>query len=104
VPVVFEHLGLGAGDGPESGGVRAVLRLLERRTDFAVKLRLPDVAAVLDVLVRRHPDRLMWGSSNPQEDAADDDLGLMAHALEHLPDPALRERVFARNAESFYGF
>lgn len=104
VPLVFEHLGVGPGDGPDSAGVRAVLRLLERRADFAVKLRFPDLAPVLGVFVRDYPDRLMWGSSLPQDDAGPDDLDLIAHALEHLPDPALRERVFATNAERFYGF
>jgi D-galactarolactone isomerase len=104
VPLVFEHLGIGAHDGPDSEGMRALLRLLERRSDFAVKLRLPDVAPVLDVLLRHHPDRLMWGSSLPQDDPTVDDLELIAGMLERLPDPGLRERVFATNAERFYGF
>lgn len=103
VPVVFEHLGVRAGDGPQSPGVRAVLRLLDRRRDFAVKLRFPDVAPVAGLLVRHHADRLMWGSSLPQENGYGD-LDLIAAALEALPDMPARERVFAANAERFYGF
>lgn len=105
VPVVFEHLGVREGEGPGSPGVRAVLRLLERRPDFAVKLRFPDIAPVAALFVRHHPDRLMWGSSLPQVNGhAYDDLELIASALELLPDAQARERVFAGNAERFYGF
>jgi len=105
VPVVFEHLGVRPGEGPESPGLRAVLQLLDRRPDFAVKLRFPDVAPAARLLVRHHPDRLMWGSSLPQADGhAYDDLEQIATALELLPGAEARERVFAANAARFYGF
>lgn len=104
VPLVFEHLGMRGDESADSPGVRAVMRLLDRRADFAVKLRFPDIAPVLKLFIKHHPDRLMWGSNLPQDAHAPDDLELIASALERLPDAALRERVFARNAERFYGF
>ena len=106
VPVVFEHLGMREGEGPQAPGVRAVLRLLEKRRDFAVKLRFPDIAPVVALFVRHHPDRLMWGSNLPQPVNGDacGDLELIASALEARPDAPARERVFAGNAERFYGF
>lgn len=118
VPVVFENLGiLPAGDGADAPGVRAVLRLLDKRTDFAIKLcsfyRLSSqpgnfaaARPVVERFVREFPDRLMWGSNLPHlgwgEDAPDD-LELIAAALEWLPDLETRRRVFATNAERFYG-
>jgi predicted TIM-barrel fold metal-dependent hydrolase len=106
VPVVFEHLGMRADEGPQSPGVHAVLRLLDKRRDFAVKLRFPDIAPVVQLFVRHHLDRLMWGSNLPQpmNGNAYGDLELIAAALEALPDAGARERVFAANAERFYGF
>jgi D-galactarolactone isomerase len=104
VALVFEHLGVCSGDADP--GIRALLRLLERRKDFAVKLRLPDLLPVLGILLREFPDRLMWGSSLPQRvnGRVHDDLELLDSALKAIPDRATRARVFAANAERFYGF
>ena len=106
VALVFEHLGLDARDGGTSAGRSALLRLLERRKDFAIKLRIPDLLPVLDGLLRDFPDRLMWGSSLPQRvnGHVHDDLELLDSALNAIPDGATRARVFAANAERFYGF
>ena len=111
VPVVFEHLGVRAGEPADSPGLRALLRLLDRRPDFAVKLRFPDIAPAAALLARRHPGRLMWASSLPQADGGDGDgapawhdLDAIAAALELLPGDGERARVFAANAERFYGF
>jgi len=105
VPVVFEHLGVRASEAADSPGLLALLRLLDRRSDFAVKLRFPDVAPAARLLVRHHPDRLMWGSSLPQADGhAYGDLELIATALDLLPGVDARARVFGANAERFYGF
>lgn len=99
VPVVLEHLGLV--ESPDAAGLGAVLRLLEKRPDFAVKLGADE--AVAKLLAREFPDRLMWGSRLPYTGAEPDDLGLIAAALEWLPDPVTRRRVFSENAERFYG-
>ena len=106
VPIVFEHLGMHGDAGADAPGVRAVLRLLEKRSDFALKLRFPDVAPLAKLLLRHHPDRLMWGSTLPQRPVrgAPDDLEQIASVLDCLPDPAARQLVFATNAERFYGF
>lgn len=118
VPVVFENLGvLPAGEGAAAPGLSAVLRLLDKRADFAVKLcsfyrlspRPGDLAAarpVVERFVREFPDRLMWGSHLPHlgwGEGAPDDLELIAAALEWLPDLETRRRVFATNAKRFYG-
>ena len=41
--------------------------LLDKRRDFAVKLRFPDIARVVKIFIRHHPDRLMWGSNLPDQ-------------------------------------
>jgi D-galactarolactone isomerase len=99
VPVVFEYLGKGAS--ADAPGIEAVLRLLERRRDFAVKLC--DDAPLARRLASQFPDRLMWGSHLPQSGGVADDLGLIACALEWMADLATRRRVFCDNAERFYG-
>lgn len=92
VPVVFEYLGKTESE----AGLRAVLRLLERRQDFTVKLC--EVSPFLKRLAAELPGQLMWGSK-----LAHDDLENIAAALEWLPDALLRRRVFSENAERFYG-
>jgi 2-pyrone-4,6-dicarboxylate lactonase len=105
VPVVFEHLGtVKEEEGADAPGLRAVLRLLAKRADFAIKLssfyRIGAPAAVVRLFAREFPDRLMWGSNLAP---ASDDLALIALALEWLPEAQLRRRVFSLNAERFYG-
>jgi len=99
VPVALEYLGNDAAAG--SRGIEAVLRLLERRRDFAVKL--PHNAEVARLLAREFRDRLMWGSHLSQPACALDDLGLIGCVLQSIPDPAARRAVFCDNAERFYG-
>ena len=99
VPVALEYLGKDAAAG--SPGVQAVLRLLDQRRDFCVKL--PANAQLARLLVKRFPDRLMWGSHLSQSGGTLDDLALIGSVLELLPDPALRRAVFCDNAERFYG-
>jgi len=117
VPVVFEHLGRIEGEqGANAPGLCAVLRLLDKRPDFVLKLSsfyrlLPnagfkDVAPIVKLFARDFPDRLMWGSNLPHpglSGGAPDDLELIGAALEWLPDSVARQRVFADNAERFYG-
>ncbi|HXM80840.1 MAG TPA: amidohydrolase family protein [Burkholderiales bacterium] len=117
VPVVFEHLGrIEENVGVNAPGLRAVLRLLDKRPDFALKLSsfyrlfskagFSDAAPIVKLFARDFPDRLMWGSNLPHagwSGGAPDDLELIAAALEWLPDAVARQRVFADNAERFYG-
>jgi len=104
VPVVFEHLGMiDESEGADAPGLRAVLRLLEKRADFAVKFSSftrMEAAPVARLFAREFPDRLMWGSNLAP---AGDDLALIALALEWLPEAKLRASVFSLNAERFYG-
>lgn len=99
VPVALEYLGKDAA--PESPGIPAVLRLLDRRRDFALKL--PQSPGLMKLLNSEFPDRLMWGSHLSQPGDALDDLGLIACVLQSIPDPAMRRAVFSDNAERFYG-
>lgn len=110
VPVVFEHLGR-MPRGVNAPGLKAVLRMLEKRADFALKLssieRVADPAApVVKLLARNFADRLMWGSGLPQagmSGARADDLSSIAVLLESLPDAGTREQVFSGNAARVYG-
>jgi predicted TIM-barrel fold metal-dependent hydrolase len=106
VPVVFEHLGaIGEHEAAASApGIKAVLRLLDKRPDFAIKLssftRIAQQAQVVKLFAREYPDRLMWGSNLAP---AGDDLELIALALEWLPEAGLRRRIFSANAQRLYG-
>jgi predicted TIM-barrel fold metal-dependent hydrolase len=103
VPAVIEHLG--TVDSADAPGLRALLRLLEQRADFAVKLcsfhriGAQTAASAVRLFAREYPDRLMWGSSFAP---GGDDLAFISTALEWLPDAKLRTAVFSANAERFY--
>lgn len=99
VPVVFEYLGKDAA--PEAPGIEAVLRLLDRRRDFAVKLC--GNGDLTRRLAKQFPDRLMWGSHLRRTGEAFGDLGIIACVLQSIPDPVTRRRVFCDAAERFYG-
>jgi predicted TIM-barrel fold metal-dependent hydrolase len=99
VPVALEYLGKDAA--VDSPGIEAVLRLLDRRRDFAVKL--PESPELTRLLNREFPGRLMWGSHLSQSGGALDDLGLIGCVLQSIPEPAMRRAVFCDNAERFYG-
>jgi predicted TIM-barrel fold metal-dependent hydrolase len=99
VPVALEYLGKDAA--ADSPGIEAVLRLLDRRRDFAVKV--PESPELTQRVNREFPGRLMWGSHLSQSGGALDDLGLIGCVLESIPDPAMRRAVFCDNAERFYG-
>jgi D-galactarolactone isomerase len=99
VPVALEYLGTDAA--ADSPGIRAVLRLLDKRREFAVKL--PKSAGLARLLHREFPDRLMWGSHLSQSGGTLDDLGFIGEVLQSLPDPAKRRALFCDNAERFYG-
>jgi 2-pyrone-4,6-dicarboxylate lactonase len=103
VPVVFEHLGK-IPQGVNAAGVKAILRLLDQRADFALKLStlhrvVDDAGALLRLLAANFGDRLMWGAGCD----AGDDLTSLAATLQGIPDPAVREQVFAKNAARVYG-
>jgi len=102
VPLVFEHLGRARGDeAVEAEGFRALLRLLEARPEFHVKLtgELDGMQPVLRVLAQRFPEQLVWGSNLPHTRPE----ALLA-LWQWLPDAALRHKVFADNAARLYRF
>ena len=102
VPVVFEHLGRAFGDdGVRSEGFRAMLRMLEARPDFQVKVTggLDAVEPALRVLATRFPEQLVWGSNLPHTRPE-----ALLQLWEWLPDRALRQKLFADNAARLYRF
>ncbi len=102
VPLVFEHLGRARGnEGVEADGFRAMLRLLEARPDFHVKVTgdFDGMEPVLRVLAGRFPGQLVWGSNLP-----DTRLEALLPLWQWMSDPALRQRVFADNAARLYRF
>jgi len=102
VPVVFEHLGRARGDeGVQAEGFRALLRLLETRPDFHVKVSgdFEGMAPVLRVLAGRFPRQLVWGSNLPETR-----LEALLPLWQWMTEPALRQAVFADNAARLYHF
>jgi 2-pyrone-4,6-dicarboxylate lactonase len=102
VPLVFEHLGRARGDeGVETEGFRAMLRLLEARPEFHVKVtgKFEGMEPVLRVLAGRFPQQLVWGSNLP-----DTRLEALLPLWQWMSEPALRQAVFADNAARLYRF
>ena len=70
---------------------------------------LPDaggLAPIVKLFARDFSRPLMWRSNLPHagwSGGAPDDLEPIGAALEWLPDSVARQRVFADNAERFYG-
>jgi D-galactarolactone isomerase len=121
VPLVLDHLALlPPGDrSTVAPSTRAVLRLLETGNTW-VKLSgieilsrsgppgYADQVPVAGLLVRRAPERLLWGSNWPYPAAAPqqrpDDAGLVDFLIGLVPDASVRHRILVDNPESLFGF
>ncbi len=118
VQVVVDHVGRFMPPvGVDHPGVRALLDLLDTGQGW-VKLSAPyessltgppdyaDVAVLVDALVARIPERLLWASNWPHpgqvEPPGVEDLSAML--ARWLPDPGVRERVLVDNPARLYGF
>jgi predicted TIM-barrel fold metal-dependent hydrolase len=102
VPLAFEHIGRAGGDeGTEAEGFRAMLRLLEARPDFHVKVTgdFGGREPALRVLASRFPRQLVWGSNLPETP-----LEELLPLWQWMSEPALRQAVFADNAARLYRF
>lgn len=118
IAVVLEHLGRARSSaGIDQPGVRAMLRLLAQRGDFAVKLsswyRLSDVAGYEDMqplasmLLREFPHQVIWGSNWPHLTAPGpmpDDVELLDQAMAWAGSAEAVQRVWVDNAQRIYRF
>jgi 2-pyrone-4,6-dicarboxylate lactonase len=120
VPLVFDHLGRPrGGEGVDSPGFRAILRLLTKRDDCWTKIsswyRLSDSGApeyadmgpFVKMLLRERPDRCVWGTNWPHpglHSAMPNDAGLVDLLESWLPSESVRVPLFAANAGRLYRF
>ncbi|MDA7417356.1 amidohydrolase family protein [Xenophilus arseniciresistens] len=120
-PLVFDHLGCTrGGEGVDSPGFQALLRLLTRREDCWVKISSwyrrssqaaphEDMRALAQALVQARPERVLFGSNWPHpnlfgDEAVPSDAGLLASFFDWVPEATQRERILVRNPEQLYGF
>lgn len=118
VDVVIDHIGRFMPPvEPEHPAVAALLTLVEQGKGW-VKLSAPyessvagapdfaDLRPVVELLVARVPERLLWASNWPHPGQADPPTAAtLAHLLEQwLPDPDIRRRVLVENPAGLYEF
>ena len=120
VPLVFDHLGrVRGGEGANSSGFKAILRLLTQRDDCWAKVsswyrlsdsgppEFADMKPLAQLLLRERPDRCVWGTNWPHPGLAADmpnDADLVDQLDSWLPGDAVREPLFASNAARLYRF
>ena len=120
VPIGFDHLGRPrGGEGVNTPGFQVVRRVLDQRPKCFTKIsswyRLSDTGMpayadmrpFVETLLRNNPDQCVWGTNWPHPSIAKDmpnDIDLVDQLEEWLPGDAVRERLFAKNAERIYGF
>jgi predicted TIM-barrel fold metal-dependent hydrolase len=121
-PLVFDHLGcVRGGEGVQSAGFQALLRLLQDRDDRWVKVSsfyrrsdagapdYADMAPLVQALVQARADRVLFGTNWPHPnlfapEAVPDDGHLADLFCQWVPDEAQRHAILVRNPERLYGF
>ena len=120
VPLVFDHMGrVRGGEGVNAPGFAVVRRLLAEREDCWTKIssfyrlsdsgppRYDDMRPIVQTLLSDRPDRCVWGTNWPHPGLTDfmpNDCDLLDLLENWLPGDAVREALFARNAEKLYRF
>ena len=116
VEVVIDHCGgVKAGLGLDHPQFQALLRLLDTRRAWlktssyrASSIGRPwnDVAANVQALVARAPERCVWGTDWPHQqiEPMPDTTGFLDQFMAWVPDPALRHRILVDNPARLYGF
>ena len=118
--IVFDHLGrVRGGEGVNTAGFQALLRILKQRDDCWVKLssfyRLSDSGApayadmkpLAQALIAVRPDRVVWGSNWPHpiwDGHMPNDGDLMDLVCDWCGDTATLQRVLVDNPVQLYGF
>jgi predicted TIM-barrel fold metal-dependent hydrolase len=112
---VIDHFGrVDAWKGVTQPEFQALLRLVDSGRCW-VKLSAPyrmdgapypRVAPFARELVRRNPERMLWGTDWPHPDVAvvPDDPGLLQTMFDWVPDAATRHRILVDNPEKLYRF
>lgn len=118
--LVIDHMGhVPQPEGMKSGAFTALSRLMEAERIW-VKLSAPylrsktggpdyaDVGSVAGVLIRRYPQRILWGSDWPHptlaNDRKPDDSALLDVLLAWAPEEKTRALILRDNPVSLYGF
>jgi 2-pyrone-4,6-dicarboxylate lactonase len=118
VPLVFDHLGrVRGGEGVNSPGFAAILRLLTEREDCWTKISswyrlsdsgppdFEDMRPLVQKLLAERPDRCVWGTNWPHPGLTKfmpNDIDLVDKLESWLPNDAVREPLFAGNAAKLY--
>jgi 2-pyrone-4,6-dicarboxylate lactonase len=120
LPVIIDHCGsVNEGSGIHQAGLRALLDLAEEKHIW-VKIaahdralhrgaRYEDVVSVVQALVRRCPERLMWGTDWPhpyvyRHGEMPNDGDLINMMLDFAPDEKTRNAILADNPARLFGF
>lgn len=117
--IVLDHFAsIPAAGGVDQPAVKAVLRMLDTGRVW-LKLSGPmrcttdnlpyaAVTPLAKLFVKHAPERLVWGSDWPHVNMAGrempNDGALIDLMAEWVPDAAVRDRIFAHNAKTLYGF
>ncbi len=114
---VLEHMGWQpAAEGMDTDGYRILLELLDTGRCWiklshkpAAQKALPysDVIPMVHDLVRRAPERLLWGTDWPHPNTYDpvpNDADLMDLLLDWIPDESTRNRILVDNPAALFGF
>jgi predicted TIM-barrel fold metal-dependent hydrolase len=118
VPLVFDHLGrVRGGEGVNSAGFKAILRMLTQREDCWTKIsswyRLSDAKGgedmkpLVQAVLRERADRCIWGTNWPHPGLTEwmpNDADLVDQLESWLPSEAVRESLFVANATKLYRF
>lgn len=116
VEVVIDHCGgVKSGLGLDHPQFQALLRLLDSGRAWlktssyrASSIGRPwdDVAANVQALVARAPDRCVWGTDwpHPQIEPMPDTTGFLDQFMAWVPESALRQRILVDNPARLYGF
>jgi predicted TIM-barrel fold metal-dependent hydrolase len=112
---VIDHFGrMDAWQGVVQPAFQALLRLVDSGRCW-VKLSAPyrmdgapyhKVAPFARELVKRNPQRMVWGTDWPHPDVAvvPEDPGLLATMFDWVPDEAIRHRILVDNPAKLYRF
>jgi len=120
VPLVFDHMGRVRGvEGLNAPGFTAVRRMLAERDDCWTKIssfyrlsdsgppHYDDMRPIVQTLLEERPDRCVWGTNWPHPGLTGfmpNDCDLLDLLESWLPGDAMREALFAGNAEKLYRF
>jgi predicted TIM-barrel fold metal-dependent hydrolase len=115
VDFVVDHFGrMDAWQGVVQPAFQALLRLVDSGRCW-VKLSAPyrmdgapypKVAPFARELVKRNPQRMLWGTDWPHPDVAvvPEDPGLLATLFDWVPDDKVRHRILVENPAKLYRF